>query len=245
MNPRVFISLMLILGVPVTAGSATPSPLIFESGPARVSMLEVYSSEGCSSCPPAEQWLTEQMGSRSLWKNAVPACFHVDYWDYLGWKDKLASPRFTSRQRQRGGASIYTPGFFLNGQEWRGWFDGERDLPVTADSGGRLHVEWLPNNTAVVQFQPAQPGDQWTVEAAILGMGIVSDIRAGENRGRTLQHDFAVVSIAQEKMVEKNRQWTARVSVPAPSVSAPRYAVAIWVSSQNVPVQATGGWLVR
>ena len=71
----------------------------FQSGPQRVSLLEVYTSEGCSSCPPAESWLGEFKNQARLWKEIVPVAFHVDYWDGLGWKDRFAREEYTSRQR--------------------------------------------------------------------------------------------------------------------------------------------------
>jgi len=71
----------------------------FQSGPQRVALLEVYTSEGCSSCPPAESWLSEFKNQARLWKEIVPVAFHVDYWDGLGWKDRFAKEEYTSRQR--------------------------------------------------------------------------------------------------------------------------------------------------
>src|ERR1700758_572188 len=97
----------------------------FESGPTQVNLLELYTSEGCSSCPPAEAWLGEFSESEDLWRAVVPVSFHVDYWDNLGWKDVFSSREFTQRQRlyaeSWGSGSVYTPGFVLNGAEWQSW----------------------------------------------------------------------------------------------------------------------------
>src|SRR5437868_3719162 len=79
-----------------------PSPAaaeIFQSGEDQTVLLELYTSEGCSSCPPAEQWMTQLKNAPGLWKSFVPVAFHVDYWDYLGWKDVLSSPNYSQRQR--------------------------------------------------------------------------------------------------------------------------------------------------
>ena len=70
-----------------------------QSGPQKVSLLELYTSEGCSSCPPAETWLSRLTTDGRLWKEIVPVAFHVDYWDDLGWKDRYAKQEYTSRQR--------------------------------------------------------------------------------------------------------------------------------------------------
>src|SRR3989442_5219435 len=96
---------------------------IFTSGNERVSLVELFTSEGCSSCPPADSWLSGLCEDAGLWKRFVPVAFHVDYWDGLGWKDRWASPEFSTRQRTYAAAwrsgSVYTPGVDLNGQESR------------------------------------------------------------------------------------------------------------------------------
>ena len=89
-------------------------------------MIELYTSEGCSSCPPAEAWLSTWKSSPDLWKSVFPVAFHITYWDDLGWTDSFAQPAFTQRQRdyaaRLGQDSVYTPEFVVNGREWRGWF---------------------------------------------------------------------------------------------------------------------------
>ena len=96
-----------------------------ETGPQRVHLIELFTSQGCSSCPPAEVWLSKLKSEPGLWKNFVPLAFHVDYWDYLGWRDPWATKEFSDRQRNYAEAwrrdSVYTPGFVLNGREWREW----------------------------------------------------------------------------------------------------------------------------
>src|SRR5258708_16412944 len=90
----------------------------FESGPAQVTLLELYTSEGCSSCPPAEAWLSTLSQNAQLWRAVVPVAFHVDYWDNLGWKDGFSSREFTPRQRLSapswGSASSSPPPFLCN-----------------------------------------------------------------------------------------------------------------------------------
>ena len=100
----------------------------FESGETQSTLIELFTSEGCSSCPPAEKWLSALKSNQDLWKKIVPVAFHVDYWDRLGWRDRFAKREFTSRQQRYaagwGGDSIYTPAFVVNGKEWRSWFGG-------------------------------------------------------------------------------------------------------------------------
>ncbi|MCB1738986.1 MAG: DUF1223 domain-containing protein, partial [Gammaproteobacteria bacterium] len=114
-------------------GSAQPQSIHVNSGPRQVALLELFTSEGCSSCPPADRWLSGLIDDPRLWRELVPVAFHVDYWDYLGWPDRFASREFSRRQRDHarsGGLSqVYTPGVVLNGAEWRGWHRG-RPLPT-------------------------------------------------------------------------------------------------------------------
>src|SRR5262249_10561477 len=95
-------------------------PKTFESGEKQSSLIELFTSEGCSSCPPAEKWMSALKSSQDLWKRTVPIVFHVDYWDHLGWRDRFAKPEFTSRQQHYaatwGGDSVYTPSFVVNGK---------------------------------------------------------------------------------------------------------------------------------
>src|ERR1043166_2112982 len=124
----IFLSGAAFLSAEVRAqqpGSATAATTTFESGDTQTALVELFTSEGCSSCPPAEKWLSAFKSNPDLWKKTVPVAFHVDYWDHLGWTDRFAKPEFTVRQQRYaagfGGDSVYTPGFVINGKEWRGW----------------------------------------------------------------------------------------------------------------------------
>src|SRR5580698_1073863 len=120
---------MLLSVMPVIAET---NNVRFQSPPTQTALLELYTSEGCSSCPPAEDWLNRLKSSPGLWTDFVPLAFHVDYWDRLGWSDPWASTSFSDRQRSYTklwrGHSLYTPGFVLNGKEWRDWQE-HRDGP--------------------------------------------------------------------------------------------------------------------
>ncbi|PCI49233.1 MAG: hypothetical protein COB51_04315 [Moraxellaceae bacterium] len=89
-------------------------------------MLEVYTSQGCSSCPPAERWMSKFKEDARLWNQLVPINFHVDYWDHLGWSDPYGSSIFTQRQRDYKSlghsSNVATPGFIMTGKGWNGWF---------------------------------------------------------------------------------------------------------------------------
>src|SRR5512140_2722359 len=114
-----------LIAVVVLGAGAQDPPLVLQSGPAQTTLLELFTSEGCNSCPPAERWLTSLKASPGLWKEFVPVAFHVDYWDRTGWRDPWSSQAFSDRQRAYAASwnnkSVYTPGFVLDGTECRDW----------------------------------------------------------------------------------------------------------------------------
>lgn len=95
---RIAFCCAVLMGFFATLADAEEA-LVFTSAPARVTLLELYSSEGCSSCPLADAWVNSLQAGPGLWTQLVPVVFHVDYWDYIGWKDRFATPAFTDRQR--------------------------------------------------------------------------------------------------------------------------------------------------
>ena len=178
----------------LAAGCSAQSPAY------RVALLELYTSEGCSSCPPADQYVSGLRGEGVSAQQAVLLSEHVDYWNYIGWKDPFSSKTFTERQRWlsdlAGSRTIYTPEIFVGGKEQRGWPRGvldtvkringlaaQADIAITlgaADAGG------LP--VAVT----AKSGREGKLFVALVEDGVASQVRAGENRGRLLRHDFVV-----------------------------------------------------
>jgi hypothetical protein len=229
--------------------------LVFESGPRRVRLLELFTSEGCSSCPPAEASLSRLVNDSRLWRDFVPVAFHVDYWDRLGWKDPFASFEWTRRQQTYAenwkAESVYTPAFVLDGREWR-----NANVPAeNAETPGVLKIVTRGDDAVTVDFQPShETADELEVYLARLGFGVHVDIRAGENNGRNLRHDFVVLSLAHTKL-DRGRNGPLRsYSVSGEMHFAPaqqsaahpeRSALAAWIakSGEIKPVQATGGWL--
>src|ERR1044071_6683502 len=136
---------------------STPSATVFQSGETQTSLIELFTSEGCSSCPPAEKWLSALKSNQDLWKKIIPVAFHVDYWDRLGWRDRFAKPEFTSRQQRYAAAwgddSVYTPGFVVNGKEWRDWFGGNA-LPIASTKVGVLRVSVGDDGKVSATFAP-------------------------------------------------------------------------------------------
>jgi hypothetical protein len=219
-------------------------PVTFESGPKKVQLLELFTSEGCSSCPPAEASLSRLVNDSRLWREFVPVAFHVDYWDRLDWKDPFASVEWTKRQRTYAenwkAEIVYTPAFVLNGREWR-----DANVPSANETPGVLKIGIRGDNIVMVNFEPANgTSGEFEVHLARLGFGIAVNVRAGENTGRKLQHDFVVLSLAHEKL-GSGRQELHFAPAPASPVQPQRTALAAWITKKGdiTPLQATGGWL--
>ncbi|HEX9584469.1 MAG TPA: DUF1223 domain-containing protein [Gammaproteobacteria bacterium] len=230
---------------------AYADPIRLESGAARTHLLELFTSEGCSSCPPADEWLSGLKDDPRLWREVVPVAFHVDYWDYIGWPDRFASPEFSDRQRsyaRRGYIkTVYTPGLVLGGKEWRSWFYSRRlKLDERADAGP-LRIE-IADGRASAAFLPAaatpKPAE---LNIAVLGFDLETPVKAGENRGRTLKHDFVVLGYKRVSMEAGENGLRAVTKLPEPRFASRITAVAAWVSGRGdpFPLQAVGGWITR
>lgn len=234
------------------AANAQTNPIVFQSAPERTALLELYSSEGCSSCPPAETWLSGLQHSPRLWKDFAPVAFHVDYWNSLGWKDAWSSAEHSERQRAYAqlwhSENIYTPEFVLNGKEWRNWFTGKNGTKSGGDRVGILTVTSADTNRWGVRFVPeTASGAHYEIHGALLAGGIISDVTAGENKGRRLDHDFVVVSLVQIGMADRNGAAMGKFILDtAPFRSNKTLALTVWITlaGQSEPLQATGGWLI-
>src|SRR5205809_5882251 len=224
-------------------------PLVFESGEARTMLVELFTSEGCSSCPPTDAWISQLRESPDLWKKIVPVAFHVDYWNNLGWRDRFAKPEFTARQRRYvaawRGDSVYTPGFVVNGREWRDWFGGNA-MPITSTKVGVLRVAVGDDGKVSATFIPdTMQARPLTLNVALLGNDLESDVKRGENSGRKLRHDFVVLQLAKSEMTNQGNLWTGTVFLSSNAETDKATALAAWVKSGETapPIQATGGWL--
>ncbi len=247
--PRHLILILLLL-LPFHMSHAQSNRIHFQSPETQVSLLELYTSEGCSSCPPAEAWLGGLKQAPGLWMNFVPVAFHVDYWDYLGWRDPWSSASFTDRQRSYAATwrsqSVYTPGFVLNGKEWRDW-PGQKTGPVPRQQdSGILTVSSVDTNHWTVAFRPAQDaaGD-FTAQLVLLGSGLRSEVKAGENRGRKLEHDFVALKTAKVALTKQPGIFAATVTLDARNLKD-QPALACWITAKGglEPIQAVGGWMV-
>jgi hypothetical protein len=241
-------SLLSALGavILITAASMQGATHL-QSGPRHTSLLELFTSEGCSSCPPAEARFSALKGDAGLWRSFVPVAFHVDYWDRLGWRDRYSLASFTARQNSYAqlwhSESVYTPAFVLDGKELKNWAANLRQpnensgiLSATSDDGRKWTITFAPSSGTK---------GQWDAHVAWLGADISSPVGAGENEGRKLEHDFVVLGIEQASIPDGAKQTNISLTNKGLTQTAPRYAVAIWVTRHDelTPVQATGGWI--
>jgi hypothetical protein len=159
----------------------------------RTTVVELYTSEGCNSCPPADTWLSSLRGREGV----LALAFHVDYWDRLGWTDRFASPVFTARQQQvrasSGARFVYTPQVLLDGADWRRW----PGAPPRAGSPSPVRIALQREGgraVATVTALATIPAGEarWTGYWAVVEDGWTSRVRAGENAGVTLRHDHVV-----------------------------------------------------
>jgi len=245
--------LLCLPAILVATVNAQNTALTFQSSGEQTALIELYTSEGCSSCPPAETWLSRLQASPRLWKDFVPLAFHVDYWDYLGWRDPWANKSFSDRQRayakQWRSDSIYTPGFVLNGKEWRDWSEHREGPKATGVKAGVLTVSSSDTNRWQVSFASANTGGaDYEVHAALLAGGLSSDVKAGENRGRHLSHDFVVLTFVHASLVRSGDGAQGEfVLSKRRNAAASNLALAVWLTPAGrlEPLQATGGWLAR
>lgn len=199
-RPALTLAITLAAAMAATLGSALV-PVWAQGCSARSAatpprVVELYTSEGCSSCPPADIWLS-RLGARP---DVIALGFHVNYWDRLGWPDRFADPAYTQRQvdwsARLGQRGVYTPQVIVDGNDWRGWpalpatplgstsaSEAAPQLTLTRDSDGSVQAQVQPQTGSALR---------WRGFWAVTEDRHSSRVRAGENAGETLRHDHVV-----------------------------------------------------
>lgn len=194
-----------------------------KSGAQTVPLLELYTSEGCSSCPPADKWMSGIKAG-----NVTPLAFHVDYWDYIGWKDKFSKAEYSERQRKTaafGGAGyVYTPQFVMNGRDFKGWDNSRFREKVESSqklaSRANLTLNAVQENgkiTLKTSAQTTNPADAKNVDVfvALYENKLVSQVKAGENSGRELKHDYVVREFFGAYQINNQNQFSKNFTLDA------------------------------
>ncbi|MCB0413887.1 MAG: DUF1223 domain-containing protein [Bdellovibrionales bacterium] len=223
------------------------SQQIFVSDIQQTKVLELFSTQGCSSCPPAQAFVSRLKTNKGLWKSFIPLVFHVDYWDYLGWKDPYAQKRYSLRQRryvsELGLNGGYTPMFVLN--RYTGSSLSLAKIKERGAEVGVLRVKKQDKNYHV-EFKPkGDQGNGFKLNYAFIANNVATKVTAGENKGELLRHDFLVLESGVETFakIKKTYSFNGKIEEPKFPKSTSR-AIVFWVTRVNsqVPIQATGGY---
>ncbi|MBX3390780.1 MAG: DUF1223 domain-containing protein [Phycisphaeraceae bacterium] len=246
---------MSLLGIHLAVADPESGARASEMKPAAV--VELFTSEGCSSCPPADKLLAELIDEHAKAGDLIALSFHVDYWNNLGWKDPWSSPGATQRQQEYrdslGDQSLYTPELVVGGKV--GFVGSDRaraereiaaellrpkPIPVsatakwkeTSETGRQLHV--------VVRLGKSDKIEKlirkWTVLVAVTEKGLSSDVRRGENAGRKLSHQ-SVVRVSKTIESELNTKPEIDFAIPA-DLQVDRASVVVLVqASPGKPIE--------
>ena len=231
------LGLALVTASLSAAAAATCSA---QSGARAPTIVELYTSEGCSSCPPADRWLT---GLKSR-PDVVALAFHVDYWDSLGWKDRFAQPQFTQRQnasqRTSGARFAYTPQVIVDGRDAPNW-PGLQAAALQAKTPATVALELGhdASGLALTVSPGAGAPARLSGYVAVVDDGMQTHVGAGENRGETLRQDGVVRELLPWNLVGTQPATLRFATTSAPEAGATRHWGAVATDGAfGKPVQA-------
>jgi len=200
---RTAVLVVTMFGAIVGASPAAPV-----SRPAVPVLVELFTSEGCSSCPPADRLFEQMLASEPVSGALIVGLGeHVDYWDRLGWKDRFSSSLFTSRQQLYADRlkldSVYTPQMVVDGQAAFVGSDAAAARRAIAAAGerphgrltmtiGRAERDAVAVSIGVGDLPPVSTGDRADVLVAVTEDHLRTDVKRGENQGRTMTHAVVV-----------------------------------------------------
>ena len=237
-----------LLGLVVSAASAALVPAAAsaagacsaQSGPTVPAVVELYTSEGCSSCPPADRWLSGLKGRDGV----IALAFHVDYWDSLGWKDRFAQPQFTQRQnasqRTSGARFAYTPQVILDSRDAPDWSAlPSATLQPHAAAKVALTLSRDASGLALTVAPGAGAPAKLSGYVAVVDDGLQTQVGAGENRGATLRQDAVVRELLPWSLVGGQPATLRFTSSSTPEPGTTRHWAAVATDGPfGRPVQA-------
>jgi hypothetical protein len=212
-------------------------------------VLELFTSQGCSSCPPADRLLGE-LGAEQSGGQVIPLAYHVDYWDHLGWRDPYSSAAWSARQSDYATAmrtaQVYTPQLVVNGSTQLVGSDErsarkiiERELSSASRAvvvldrlereGAAIVVE------AHVQASSLPAGRKARLIAALFESGLTTSVARGENSGRKLINDYVVRWENPAFAVSNQKQSHGSVRIPVDPAWSGELGVALFVQDTSSP----------
>jgi hypothetical protein len=209
-----------------------------KSSDRQVTLIELYTSEGCDSCPPADNWLSRL--TRTDETRAIAIAFHVDYWDRLGWTDRFASAKYTARQQEQmhrqQSSFVFTPQVILQGRDFGQWSASGQPAAAIAAVNSRparalieLAAEAQGANAMVdvhVKVPDVRDRGHASVAVALVQSKLSSDVGAGENAGKQLHHDHVVRQWRDGLAVDSSGELRQRLQFPLPAEAGPVEIVA-------------------
>jgi hypothetical protein len=207
----------------------------------QVAVFELYTSEGCDSCPPADRWFSDLRGNADGLRG-VALAFHVDYWDRLGWKDRFGSAAYTARQHDQASRLhapfVYTPQVLLQGRDYAAWrtaqATGAVDAIIAKPAAARIELaaSLVERNatTVDVRVRVRDPRDRAhaAIAVALVQDGLASEVKAGENAGKRLTHDHVVRQWREDAArFDASGEATQRAVLALPDDAGPLSVVAL------------------
>lgn len=183
-------------------------------------LVELYTSEGCSSCPPADA-LVAKILAEDKDKPVYVLGYHVDYWNRLGWKDVYSKPEFSKRQREYAGllhSQVYTPQIVVNGETAFVGSDNNalrkaisKNLTETTTEQLLLTGKSSGENNLTISYQLKGVSENQTLYLALVKKAAISEVKSGENSGRELKHVNIVESL--QKVPLKNLNGSVNIAL--------------------------------
>jgi hypothetical protein len=217
LNRKLLQFLLIFIGLAcssVFAGQCEKHSSLFQTA-----LIELYTSEGCSSCPPADKWIGKLIPKVLSADEVVPLVFHVDYWDRQGWRDRFANPAYTARQYANanisGSGFVFTPQVIVAGRNYQDWSNNskvKKDIHVThnktpdasillsqqAVASGKLEFE------VQAQLRQGAKSNEVHIYAALFQNGLDSDVIRGGNSGSRLHHDYVVRNLLVSNAIDRS-----------------------------------------
>jgi hypothetical protein len=223
--PTLLLTMMSLACFPAEAATTCRAV----SGALTRPLIELYTSEGCDSCPPADRWFSSQFDTRDGRGAATALAFHVDYWDRLGWIDRFANASYTERQyqamRANGASFVFTPQVLLQGRDFAGWRNGATaaiEAVARKPARATIALNAVLGDRDVLAHADARVDDAALARDAQLFVayadsGLVSEVKAGENRGVRLSHDHVVRALRLAGTPTVDGHARATVTLPKPA----------------------------